>query len=218
MAGRSKVGRVRVIIADDHPMFREGVARAIRERPDLELVGEAADGREAVALVEDLQPDVALLDVRMPGLQGMQALEAFKWRGAQVRVIFLSAFASGEIVHSAVAAGAMAFLSKESGRKEICEAIARVARGELMVDPRVEEDLLGAIQRHAAVDREPVISEREIEVLRLVAEGCSTSQIAVALHLSPETVKSHLKALFGKLEVSTRTAAVVSAMRRGLLR
>ncbi len=218
MAGRSKGARVRVIVADDHPMFREGVARAIRERPDLELVGEAADGREAVALVEDLQPDVALLDVRMPGLQGMQALEAFQWRGAQVRVIFLSAFASGEIVHSAVAAGARAFLSKESGRQEICEAIARVARGELMVDPRVEGDLLGAIQRHAAVDREPVISEREIEVLRLVAEGCSTSQIAVALHLSPETVKSHLKALFGKLEVSTRTAAVVEAMRRGLLR
>lgn len=208
--------RIRVIVADDHPVFRDGVTHAIKYRPELELVAEAGDGRTAVTLAEERRPDVALFDVRMSGLSGLEALAALRARGITAEVIFLAAAADGGLVHEALSAGAMGFLSKEATAKEICEAIVRAARGEVHVDPRVEPALFGEIRTQARHAVSP-ITEREREVLRLIAEGQSTAEIGSTLHLSPETVKSHLKNAFAKLEVPNRTAAVATAMRRGLL-
>lgn len=212
----SELTPIGVIVADDHPLFREGLTRAITERAELELLAEVSDGREAVELIDELRPDVAVLDIRMPGLEGPQALEALRARGNDAKVVFLSAFVNGELVHEALSSGAMGFLSKEAGRQEICDAIVEIARGELFVDPRIQSGLLRAVQR-GGTGEGPELSERELDVLRLAADGLSTAQIAGELHLSPETVKSHMKTLFGKLGVTARTTAVAEAIRRGIL-
>lgn len=214
---RNGGNRSRVLVADNHPIFREGVARAIRDRAELELVAETNNGRESVELVERLKPDVAVLDVRMPDLEGMQALRALRARGSATHVVFLSGFVSGKLAHEALAAGAMGFFSKEASRQEICDAIVRVGRGEVLVDARVEPRLLDAIRQLGERDPCPACSPRELQILKLVSDGRSTPQIAAELHLSPETIKSHLKAIFEKLGVSARTAAVAEAMRLGLL-
>src|SRR5918996_5148658 len=121
--------RVRVLVADDHPVYREGIVRAIKERPELELVGEAGDGREALAQIKELEPDVAVLDIRMPGLEGTQVLSALRRDGVPTEVLFLSAFMESELAYRTVAEGAKGYLSKESSRQEICDAITTVARG-----------------------------------------------------------------------------------------
>jgi two-component system nitrate/nitrite response regulator NarL len=209
--------RITVVVADDHPVYREGLVRAIKDRPDLEFVAAASDGHEAVSLVIERCPNVAVLDVRMPGLDGPEALQALHARRSGTRVVFLSAHVNGELVHRAVSGGAAGFLSKEAGREEICDAIVRVAGGESLIDPRIESGFLTTIHALAVRDHDPAFSGREIQILELISRGSSTAQAAAALHLSPETIKSHLKALFTKLGVSTRSAAVAEAMRRGIV-
>ena len=208
--------RVRVFVADDHPMYREGLVRAIRERPELELVGEAADGRDALPAIRTLQPDVAVLDVRMPGLTGTEVLNAITREHLSTRVIFLSAHVDSDLVYRAVAMGAAAYLSKEADRSTIFDAVAAVARGQTVLSPEIQSGLAAQIQLREAVGR-PVLSPREQEVLRMIAEGGSAPEIARHLHLSPSTVKTHLQSLYEKLGVSDRAAAVAAAMRAGLL-
>ncbi len=210
-------GRVRVLIADDHPLYRDGVARAIKGRPELELVGTAADGREALDAIRRLAPDVALIDVRMPGLDGPGVLRAVQREGADTRVILLSASVESETVYDALAAGARGYLSKESGADEIADALAAVSRGETVLAAEVQSALATQIQRQAQGAGQPGLSAREHEVLRLIAEGRSTPEIGRLLHLSPATVKGHLQTLYDKLGVSERAAAVAEGMRRGLL-
>jgi two-component system nitrate/nitrite response regulator NarL len=209
--------RIRVIVADDHPMFRDGLARAIEQRRELELVGEAEDGRETVRLAEELRPDVAVVDVRMPGVDGPAALDGLRGRAPETRVLFLSAFGHGDLVYEAMQAGARGFVSKQASRDEICDAIVDIGRGRMRVDHRVEAAMLEAIERRSGEGGVPALSERELEILRLASNGRSTPEIAAELHVSPETIKSNMKALFEKLEVSTRTAAVAAALRQGLL-
>jgi two-component system nitrate/nitrite response regulator NarL len=206
-----------VVLADSQPIFREAVASAIRDRDELELVAEASEGGGSVALVERLAPDVAVLGARMPGLEGMQALRALRARGSETSVILFSGFLSGQLVHEALAAGAMGVYSTEAGGQEICDAIVRVGRGEVLVDPRIASRLLDTIRQRGQRDQSLVCSSRELEVLKLVSDGLSTPQIAKELYLSQETIKSHLKAIYGKLGVSARSAAVAEAMRLGLL-
>lgn len=208
---------VRTLIADDHPLYRDGVARAIRARPDLELVGTAADGREALDGIRRLQPDVALIDVRMPGLDGRGVLGAVQREGLSARVILLSASVESETVYEALAAGARGYLSKDADAGQIGDAIAAVARGETVLAREVQSALATQIQRQAQSTGRPALSAREQEVLRLVAEGRSTPEIGARLHLSPATVKGHLQTLYEKLGVSERAAAVAEGMRRGLL-
>ena len=208
--------RVRVFAADDHPLFREAVVRAIRERPEFELVGEAADGTAALAAIRELAPDVAVLDVKMPGLDGLQVLNAVRRDALPTRVVLLSAFLDGAIAFEAVAAGAAAYLSKEAERGRIADTIAAVARGETVLGPEVQAGLAAEIQLRGAKDR-PGLSEREREILGHIAAGRSAPQIAELLFLSTATVKSHLQSLYEKLGVSDRAAAVAEAMRRGLL-
>jgi len=213
-----KQGRVRVLVADDHPLYRDGVVRAIKATPELELVAEAADGREALTEINRLDPDVALVDMRMPELDGQQVLDAVKRDGLSTRVVLLSAQVDSETVYRVVAAGASGYLSKDSGAREICEAIGAVARGETVLASEIQSGLASQIQRHAQVENErPELSEREQQVLRQIAEGRSTREIGTELYLSPATVKNHLATLYDKLGVKERAAAVAEAMRRGLL-
>jgi two-component system nitrate/nitrite response regulator NarL len=208
--------RATVFVADDHPVFREGLVRAIRSRPELEIVGEAGDGREALDEIRRLQPAVALLDVKMPGLDGTQVAHALKRDGLQTRVVLLSAHAPSDLIYRAIAQGAAAYMSKEASRDEICDTVAAVARGETRLTPDVQAELVRQIQMRA-VDERPVLSGREREVLVLIAEGLSAPDVAGRLHVSPATVKTHLQSLYEKLEVSDRAAAVARAMRLGLL-
>ena len=215
MSNRAR--RVSVLVADDHPLYREGIVRAVRDRPDLELVGEAADGREALELIKQLAPDVAVLDIRMPELEGTQVLSAVRRDGVPTEVLFLSAFMESELAYKTVAEGAKGYLSKESSRQEICEAIVTVARGGTALAPEVQAGLAQEIQVRERAEGRPNLTPRESEVLGMIAEGMSAPEIAKRIHLSPTTVKTHLHTLYEKLGVSDRAAAVAEAMRRGLL-
>lgn len=209
--------RVRVLVADDHPIYREGIVRAVNERPDLELVGEAADGREALAEIKRVDPDVAVLDIRMPKLDGTQVLGAIRRDGLNASVLFLSAFLEPDLAYRTVAAGASGYLSKEASRQEICDAIAAVARGGTAFASEVQEGLQSAVRDRGRTDGVPALTEREHQVLRLVAEGLTAPQIGERINLSPATVKTHLHTLYEKFGVSDRAAAVAEGMRRGLV-
>jgi two-component system, NarL family, nitrate/nitrite response regulator NarL len=204
-------------VADDHPVYREGIVRAINERPDLELVGEAGDGREALDQIKELEPDVAVLDIRMPGLDGTQVLAAIRRDSTATQVLFLTAFMEPELAYRTVADGAKGYLSKSAARQEICEAIVTVARGGTALAPEAQEGIAQEIQERERSGGRPELTSREGEVLRLIADGLSAPQIAKELHLSTTTVKTHLHTLYEKLGVSDRAAAVAEAMRRGLL-
>jgi two-component system nitrate/nitrite response regulator NarL len=209
--------RVTVLVADDHPIYREGIVRAIKDRDDLELVGEAADGREALAQIERLDPTVAVLDIRMPGMDGTQVLDSLRQNGVQTEILFLSAFTEPELAYKTVAAGAKGYLSKESSRREVCDAILTIAGGGTAFAPEVQSGLAEEIQERERTGGAPQLSAREREVLSLIAEGLSAPEIGKRIHLSTTTVKSHLHTLYEKLGVSDRAAAVAEGMRRGLL-
>lgn len=213
----AKNERVTVIVADDHPIYREGIVRAIGERPDLELVGEAADGREALEQIQRLNPEVAVLDIRMPGLDGTQVLSAMRRDGVETEVLFISAFMEPELAYKTVAAGARGYLSKDSSRQEVCEAIITIARGGTALAAEAQAGIAQQIQERERSGGRPQLTGREQEVLRLVAEGLSAPDIGKQIHLSTTTVKSHLHSLYEKLGVSDRAAAVAEAMRRGML-
>lgn len=208
--------RVRVFIVDDHPMYREGVANAIRQRPELELVGAAGDGRAALADLGRLRPDVALLDIQMAELDGIALVAALRRDGVPTRAICLSAYYDHGVVHRALAAGALGFLSKDATAHQICDAVLAVSRGQTVLGPDIQTAVAEAIRR-----REPALgsslSPRELEVLRLTSDGLSAPEIAAQLHLSATTVKTHLQRGYEKLDVSDRASAVKAAMRLGLL-
>jgi two-component system nitrate/nitrite response regulator NarL len=206
----------RVVVADDHPLFRDGLTRRIADRPELDLVGEASDGAEALAVIRLLRPDVAVLDIRMPRLDGIKIAAAVTRDGLETQVMILSAHLESALVFKALAAGARAFLSKDADRGEVCEAIIAVARGEVVLPPGVHSGLAGQIRANAPRDTLS-LTLREREVLTLIADGASAPQIGRQLHLSTGTIKTHLARLYEKLGVSDRAAAVAEAMRRGLL-
>lgn len=208
--------RTRVVVADDHPLFREAIVRAVKDRPDLELVGEAADGRAALELIRAQQPDVAVLDVKMPELDGVRVLNAVTREALPVRVLLLSAFLDGPIVFDAVAAGAAGYLSKDAERSRVTDAIAAIARGDTVLGPEIQAGIAGEIRARGRPDR-PALTEREQQVLGLIAQGRAAPEIGRQLYLSTATVKSHLQNLYEKLGVNDRAAAVAEAMRRGLL-
>jgi len=208
--------RTRVVIADDHPLFRDGLARRIKERPELELIGEASDGLAALDAIRELRPDVAVLDIKMPGLDGLRVAAAVARDELQTRVVIMSAYVESAVVFKALAAGARAFLSKDADRRDVCETIIAVARGEVVLPPTVHSGLVEQIRARAGEDQ-PSLTAREREVLALIAGGASAPQIGRRLHLSTGTVKTHLSNLYEKLGVSDRAAAVAEAMRRGML-
>jgi two-component system nitrate/nitrite response regulator NarL len=209
--------RVQVVVADDHPLFREGIERAVRERPELELVGSAADGREALGLIRELAPLVAVLDLRLPSLDGLQVLNAVTRDGLPSRVLILSASGDPELVYRAVQGGAAGYFRKEADRHAILDAISAAARGETVIDPALQAGVFDQIRARGTDEERPILTAREREVLTLMAEGLSGPQIADRLIVALPTVKTHQARLYEKLGVSERAAAVAEAMRRGLL-
>jgi two-component system nitrate/nitrite response regulator NarL len=205
-----------VVVADDHPLYRAGLVDAIAERPDLELVAECSGGREAVEQILALRPKVALLDMRMRDLDGMAVLEELTRTGSRTRVVFLSAYEEGEVVHGALTAGAAGYLSKETDRTEICDAVVAATGGEIVVSPTLPGVLLEFMHRRGD-GAKPRLGEREYEVMRLTAEGLSAPQIAQTLGIGATTVKTHLQRVYRKLDVTDRAAMVARALRLGLL-
>ena len=212
----SPESRTTVVVADDHPLYRAGLVDAIAERPDLELVAECAGGRDAVEQILAHRPDVALLDMRMRDLDGVAVLEEIARAGSRTRVVFLSAYEEGEVVHGALTAGAAGYLSKETDRDEICDAIASAVDGEIVVSPNLPGVLVAYLHRRSDAGK-PRLGGRELEVLRLTAEGLSAPEIAETLGIGATTVKTHLQRVYRKLEVTDRAAMVARALRLGLL-
>lgn len=208
--------RVRVLIAEDHPMFRGALVGAVKSRPELELVGTAADGRAAVEEIRRLQPDVALVDMRMPDLDGSQVLNAVVRENMPTRVLFLSTHTGSGMIYDLLANGAAGYLDKVASSEEVCNAIVTASRGETVLTGSIEADVLQQIRIRGS-NEETKLTAREHEVLRLVADGHSGPDIGTRLFIEASTVKSHLQNIYEKLGVSERAAAVAEGMRRGLL-
>jgi two-component system nitrate/nitrite response regulator NarL len=208
--------RIGVYLADDHPVYLGGLKRAVHERPELELLGESGDGRQALADLKRMEPDVALLDVRMPGLSGTQILEACRREKVATRIVFLSAHVESELIYDAMAKGAKGYLSKLAGPGAILDAVAAVHRGQTVLSPDFQSELVGELQRRET-DTRPLLTERETQILTLTADGHSAPEIGRLLHLSTATIKTHLHTLYEKLGVSDRASAVAMAMRKGML-
>ena len=208
--------RAKVFVAEDHPMFRDALVEAIQSRPDLELVGTAEDGRAAIEEIQRLQPEVALVDMRMPELDGAQVLNAVVRDSIPTRVVFLSTHTESSMIFDLLARGASGYLDKASSAEEVCDAIAAAARGETVLSATIEGQVLQQIRVRAA-DVGTKLTPREQEVLRLVAEGESAPDIAARLYIETSTVKTHLQNIYEKLGVSERAAAVAEGMRRGLV-
>ena len=205
---------VRLLIADDHPIVRAGFEGILSGRLDLEVIGEASNGREAVELTERLSPDLVLMDLRMPEMDGVEAITQIKALRPETHVLVLTTYDSDADILHAIEAGATGYLLKDTPREELFRAIRAAARGEPVLAPSVTARLM---QRASKPSRD-VLSGREIEVLELVARGLSNKDLARNLHLSEATVKTHLIHAFDKLGVSDRTAAVTTALERGILR
>lgn len=208
--------RITVFAADDHPVYREGLARAIEGRPPLHLVGQSSSGREALTQIKRLRPDVALLDVRMPDLGGLEILASLLLDGLPTRIVFVSAFGDSALVYEALAGGASAYIPKHAERHQICDAIVSVARGEAVISPELQTAFVEEVRARER-GRRPALSRREQEVLELTADGLSRVQIGERLFLSPHTVKTHLQNTYDKLGVCDRAALIAEAMRRGLI-
>ena len=216
MTGAGTSAKVRVVVADDHPVYREGVVRALNASGSVQVVGEAEDGATALQLIKADRPDVALLDFRMPGMDGSQIAAAIQRDELPTRVLLLSAHDESAIVYEALQHGAAGFLPKESTRTEIVDAVVACAKGRDVVAPSVAANLAGEIRRRAQ-PAGPVLSPREREVLDGIARGQSIPAIAKGLYLAPSTVKTHVQRIYEKLGVGDRAAAVAEAMRRKLL-
>jgi two-component system nitrate/nitrite response regulator NarL len=208
--------RVRVLAADSHPLYRDALTRAIKERPELELVGQACDGREALAAIGSQHPDVAVIDRGLAELNGEQILNAVGRDSLPTRVVMIAAEPDPGLVYEAIANGAAGYLTKDADARELCDAISAVARGKTVLAAQLQSGIAGEI-RLRAVDERPFLSDRERQILKLVAEGLSAPQIGKQLCLATPTVKTHLHHVYEKLGVAERAAAVAEAMRRGLL-
>ncbi|MEU1347843.1 response regulator [Streptomyces sp. NPDC005775] len=204
---------LRVILADDHTVMRAGLVALLSSEPTVEIIGEAGDGREAVRLVERLRPDVALLDLRMPVLDGVGATLEIVAGEAPTRVLILTTYDTDADIERGVEAGATGYLLKDATREQLVEAIHSASRGETVLAPRVAQRLVARMRRPVPV----TLTARESEVLGAVADGLSNVEIGRRLFIGEATVKTHLLRIFAKLDVNDRTRAVVVAMDTGLL-
>lgn len=215
------MSKIRVIIADDHVLFREGTRSLIEQEPDIEVVGEASDGEEAVSLVTQLEPDVALIDIAMPKVNGIEATRRIKARHPATASLILTAYDDDQYVFTLLEAGAAGYLLKNVSGKELANAIRAIHDGEAVLHPTIARKVFS---RAAASRQKPEtegqpndLSEREMEILRLAARGMSNQEVAEHLYLSRRTVQSHLANIFRKMNVSSRTEATIQAFGRGWL-
>lgn len=209
---------IRVLLADDHTMLRQSLGRALTEHA-LEVVGEAGDGEEAARLASELLPDVVLMDVSMPVLDGVEATRAIRDQAPSVQVVILTMHADKGVLDRALRAGAVGYLVKDCTIDEIVRTIEQAAAGETALSPELAGAMLAeAAKPLAGVAPDSIISRREEEVLQLIAEGLSTTEVASRLYISVKTVKNHLASVYQKLDSRDRTQAVVRAVRMGIIR
>jgi two-component system nitrate/nitrite response regulator NarL len=208
--------RITVYVAEDHPVFQQAVTRAVQSREELKLVGAAADGERALQEIRSLKPTVALLDLRLPLMDGLDVLRAVQRDDIPTRVVMLSADSSSGLVYDAVKLGAAGFLTKAATLDQICDAVVAVANGETVLAPEIQSGLVTEL-RERDVPTRPLLSARELEILKLIAEGLSGPEIGARLYISSSTVKTHVKSVLDKLGVNDRAAAVAEGMRRGMI-
>jgi two-component system NarL family response regulator len=201
---------IRVLVVDDHPPMRIGLVALIKSQPGMDVVAEASDGEEAIEVYDDVQPDVVLMDLRMPGMGGVEAILAIRKKHPDARVIVLSTYDLDEDIHRAIQSGARSYLLKDMPIEEIASTIREVFAGDTLLPRQVAEQLTLRSQREQ-------LTEREREVLESLIKGRSNKEIASSLCISEDTVKSHLKTLFSKLRVRDRTGAAVEAIRHGIV-
>jgi DNA-binding NarL/FixJ family response regulator len=207
------VSPIRILIVDDHPVVRDGPRGMLAGTSDLEVVGEASDGAQALVVVERLQPDVVLMDLRMPGLGGAPAIRALAERGSSAKVLVLTTYDSDSDVVPALEAGATGYLLKDTPREDLVRAIRAAAQGDAVLAPSVASRLVSQFREPAR----DTLSDRELEVLGLIAQGETNRGAAARLFISEATVKTHLLHIYEKLAVNDRAAAVAAAYERGLL-
>ena len=205
--------KIRILITDDHPVVREGLSGMLAGQSDFEVIGLAADGDTAVKLYASLAPDVTLMDLQMPGLDGVEAIKAIKAQQPSSRIIVLTTYDSDADILRAIEAGATGYLLKDAPREELFRAIRAAARGDSVLAPAVAARLMTRMRAPA----EENLSAREIEVLQLLAKGASNQEIGKTLHISTATVKTHLIRIYGKLGVDDRTAAVTTALEKRII-
>ena len=208
--------KIRILVADDHPMLREGLVTVLSTQPDFDVVGEAADGSETVRLAEMFRPDVILLDLEMPHVDGVAALEGLRDAGSEARAIVFTAYDTDERILGALRAGARGYLLKGASRAEIFDAIRTVHAGGSLLEPGVTNRLLDHV-REGREQPEP-LTPRELEVLSLISEGLHNSEIAARLFVTERTVKFHVSSILAKLGADNRTEAVALGARQGLIR
>lgn len=208
---------IRILVADDHPVVRDGLVAILGTQPDFAVVGEAGTGAEAVERAGELRPDVMLLDLEMPELDGVEVLRRLSQSNPEVRVIVFTAFDTDERILGAVQAGAQGYLLKGAPRKELFDAVRVVHAGGSLLQPVVASKLLRQVSQPAQVNEVEALTLRELEVLRLVAQGLQNKEIAQALVISERTVKFHVSSIMGKLGAGNRTEAVRLAAQQGLI-
>lgn len=212
--------QITVLLVDDHALVRQGVRAFLETQPDITVVAEAASGKEAVSLAAEYAPDVALMDLIMPGMDGVEATRRLTTSSPRTSVVMLTSYHDDEHVFPAIRAGALSYVLKEIGPDELADAVRKAAAGEAVLHPRVAarvvRELHGA--RREAPNAFHDLSDRELEVLRLIADGCNNAEIAARLYLSEKTVKSHVSNILGKLHLADRTQAAVYAWREGVVR
>jgi len=212
------VEAIKILIVDDHPVVREGIGAMLKREPDFKIVGEATNGLEAVGKASELAPDVILMDLRMPEMDGVEAITRIKQDMPDTKFIILTTFSDDEYIFKGIAAGARAYLLKDAPREELFKAIRAVSRGESLIQPVVASKVLDKLAELSKKSPSAeTLSDREIEVLKLMAKGVSNSNIADELSITQSTVKTHITSIFQKLNVTTRTEAVTTALKRRII-
>jgi DNA-binding NarL/FixJ family response regulator len=210
---------IRVMIVDDHTVVRDGIAALLDRQDDIEVIGRAADGQEAVDRAPSIQPDLVLMDLRMPRMDGVEAMRRLRETMPELQFIVLTTFDTDEYIFEAIEAGARGFLLKDASREELFRAIRAVHAGESVVEPSVTARVLERVAQHERGEAVgPALSERELEVLGELAQGRANKEIAASLHLSESTVKTYVARIFTKLDANGRTEAVTKALQQGLIK
>jgi NarL family two-component system response regulator YdfI len=207
---------IRVLLADDHLIIRNGLRMIIETAADIECVGEACNGQEAIMMAQEYQPDVILMDLQMPIISGIEAIERIKAEQAQTAIVILTTFNEDDLLIKGLRAGACAFLLKDTDHNSLKETIRAAASGKSLITPAIMERLLSFSDDQVVVANKD-LTDRELEVLQLAADGLRSKEIAVNLAISERTVKAHLTSIYNKLGVDSRAAAIASAMKQGIL-